>query len=340
MLLALTAPKAFALTFNFSTTGFGAVDPTPYLTAATAAGNRWSSIFDDNVTLNVQLSYGGTTSVANSVITQPQFSYSAVTSALAAHALTVDDFSAVSNLQAGSTPSFGVNRGSGANTGWRLLSSVSTIRVASGEAKALGLPIANPAALDLTISLHTTADYDFDPSNGVTAGQYDLVGVLAHELGHGMGMGSLEESISAGGQFLTDAQMLPWLADFFRYSTRSIAALPKAFDAAGDTTPKYFSVDGGVTSLGNFALGSSPTFSGFGNGQEANHWLNTFNQAKIGIMDGLTAPGQKLDISNLDIRFFDVIGFHPVPETETWAAGIALVAGGLWTARRARRTRR
>ena len=207
--------------------------------------------------------------------------------------------------------------------------------MSAGEAKALGLTIASPPPFDLTIRLNTsTSIYDFDPSNGIGSSQYDLVGALTHELGHGMGMGSLEETLSTQITPQADNALLPWVADFFRFSSSTLGFPPQRFDTAADNRPKYFSVDGGATSLGNFALGSNPSF---GNGQQANHWLNTGGQAKIGIMDGLTGLGQKLDISNLDIRFFDVIGFHPVPEAGTWAAGITLAAAALWKARRARR---
>lgn len=131
--------------------------------------------------------------------------------------------------------------------------------------------------------------------------------------------------------------MVPYLADLFRFSTRSVTASAGAFDTAADTTAKYFSVDGGTTPLANFALGSSSTVSGFGNGQQANHWLDIALQPKIGIMDGIIGTGQLLEITPVDTRFFDVIGFDAVPETGTWAAGVALVAGALWSRRRSHR---
>ncbi|KAB2662201.1 MAG: hypothetical protein DVB31_11590 [Verrucomicrobia bacterium] len=352
-LAALAASKADALTFNFSTASFAdSTTANAYKAAAQQAGAMWSSLFTDNITINVEIKYDtGTTggSIANTAASflSPIASYATVRAALVSDATTPDDLSATGHLQAGSTMVFGINRGTSGGPGWRLDTGVNsptannqTVLVPRAEAKAIGLLAANDAAPDFSIKLNSsmvdTFKYDLDRSNGIGTTQYDLVGVIAHEMGHGMGMQSLAEILSVSGAFTSEANMVPYLADLFRFSNRSVTASAGAFDTAADTTAKYFSVDGGTTPLANFALGGG-TDPAFGNGQQANHWLDIALQPKIGIMDGIIGTGQLLEITPVDTRFFDVIGFDAVPETGTWAAGIALVAGALWSRRRSHR---
>ena len=318
--MALAAPKTEALTFNFTTSGFA--NPTvagSYLAAAQQAGALWSGLFKDNITVNVTLANASLAigTVSNTTLTPLNLSYTSVRAALVADATSVDDASATSNLQSGSSAVFGINRGSSGGPGWRLdnglLSTANnqTVQVTRADAKAIGLVPANDGTTDFTVNLSTSlvngGTYDLDRSDGIGSLQYDLVGVIAHELGHGMGMQSMAEVLSATGNLISEANMIPRVADLFRFSSQSVTAAAGAFDLAANTNPKYFSLDGGATAIANFALGSSSTASGFGNGQEANHWLATTGQPKIGIMDPVIGLGQLLTITPVDTRFFDAI---------------------------------
>lgn len=341
--VAVLAPKAVAgLTFSFTPSGF--VDSTVqanYLAAAQTAGARWSSLFTDNITVNVTLKYdtsvsGGT--IANTTLTAANYAYSGVYTALGNDITTATDQKAFSYLQPGSTTGlvFGENQLAG-NTGFHLNGgNHTTVSLTSANAKALGL-IAGGASgndfnVNLSSSLITGGGFDLNPNDGISSGQYDLVGVIAHEIGHGLGMQSLTELISTSGTLLSENGRIPRLADLFRFSTRSIAYGTGVFDVAADSTAKYFSVDGGTTPLGNFALGSG---SFGGNGQQANHWLATVGQPKLGIMDSVIATGQALSFTTLDKEFFDALGYNAVPEAGTFAAGGVLLAS-LWAIRRRR----
>jgi len=58
--------------------------------------------------------------------------------------------------------------------------------VSQAEAKALGL-LGNSTSLDGSIGFATSSKFDYNNTNGVTAGLYDFFGVVAHEISEVMG---------------------------------------------------------------------------------------------------------------------------------------------------------
>jgi hypothetical protein len=333
-------PTLSALTFNF--TNGGSV-PADYMTAAVAAGNLWSGFFTDPITINVTITYGAPTStaVADSTAASGNFGYAIVRQALLSDAISADDLSSAANLQNASSADFLINRTSNGagilrmdlgNAGSSLDDNNKEVVVPRAVQKALGLDLEPLTGQDGTISLFTGRNYDTDRSNGIDVTGYDLIGVLAHELGHILGFQSAAELLSVSGAFITEASVKPRIGDLFRFSAESTGASGSftgagtgIFDISADTRPKYFSVNGGTSSVAEFARGSSSTISGFGNGQQANHWLNS--ATPIGLMDPTIGLGELLSFTSTDLRFFDVIGFNPVPEGRGWAAGCMLLLG-------------
>ncbi len=154
------------------------------------AGNRWSSIFSDNVTLNIAIDFKplgagilGETSSNYAVTT-----YAATRTALNVDKKTTDDSTAVKNLPASNTLSFLTNSSSGQvileNNG-----SANNLYLAmpTANAKALGLGTPTATAQDASMTFSSAFKFDFDPTNGILAGQYDFVGVATHEIGHSLG---------------------------------------------------------------------------------------------------------------------------------------------------------
>lgn len=329
-----------ALTFNF-TNGGGV--PTDYMAAAVAAGNLWSGYFNDPITINVQINYSSTlgSAVADSSVSSLNIAYNTVRTSLINDAVTPDDLSSSGALQTGSSAIFLINRatigGLRMDTGAAGTTADQNnveLRVPNAVQKALGLLSGSNAALDGQIDLNSGRTYDTDRSDGIAALSYDLIGVIAHELGHVLGFQSTAELLSVAGLSTPESTAKPQVADLFRFSQESVGivgtftgsgAAPGVFDIAADDRAKYFSVDGGTTSVAQFARGSSSVLSGFGNGQQANHWINS--ATPIGLMDPTIGLGELISFTSTDLRFFDVIGFNPVPETGTWAAGLTLVLG-------------
>ncbi|MFO0810014.1 MAG: NF038122 family metalloprotease [Gemmataceae bacterium] len=353
--IAVVTPAAFGqLTFNVTNQG-GA---TPQMLAGVAeAGAMWSALISDPITINVRINAAALPSgqIAGTSNFFDPYSYTSVRNALLADRRSADDITSTNNLQAGAAISMLINRT--ANNPNGVVSGTpyfdtglggagqagpennSTIRIASANAKAMGLIPGNGAGLDGTITFSTSVNFDFDRINGINSTQVDFVGVAAHEIGHLLGFISGVDNLDRNGAApgLNDNQLqFVTPLDLFRFSSRSIGAGGGlgVIDWTADNTAKYFSVDGGTTAIAPFANGAN-----FGEGHEPHHWKNGLN---IGLMDPTAAAGELLTFSNIDLRAFDVIGYNlvgvPEPSSFGFVAAASLLATTVIRARRRRRS--
>lgn len=156
---------ASALTFNFTPvagTSQAAVD------GFRAAGARWSSLFTDNVDINITINFAaldpGVLAQASSM--RQRYSYSDVYTALSNDRTSADDRTAVASLPTGSTFNMLLNRtsnspaGSGSATPYLDNNgnlNNSTINISNANAKALGLLMNSPAGM--ITNLEEVADF-------------------------------------------------------------------------------------------------------------------------------------------------------------------------------------
>jgi hypothetical protein len=326
-LLLCSAARA-ALLFNF--TPQVGMDPQA-VSAFIAAGQRWSSYFNNDMTVNVGI---GLSSISGATIAQTttanvNSTYSAVRAAMIAGASSADDLSATSHLQPGTDFSFLTddfatgnvivdNNASNDNT---------LMKLTRANAKALGLVSGSTTNIDATITFNSTltsngvlVPYDYDPSDGIAANAVDFTGVATHEIGHALGFISGVDTVdndSAPRGFPTDFDGLRIFEpiDLFRYSSQS-TAMGLLDESTVDMA--YFSLDGGATNLGLFSQGVLN-----GDGFQASHWKHLSGQ---GIMDPTFSRGQLRDIKPLDVQAFDVIGYTLVPEPASIAVmGLAMI---------------
>lgn len=170
--------------------------------------------------------------------------------------------------------------------------------------------------------------FDFDPTDGISAGAFDFVGVATHEIGHALGFISgvrkrLDiNSPPVNGPFSDHQFTYVSGLDLFRYS--ALSDLSNVIDWTADNRAKYFSLDGGTTVGPLFSNGVN-----FGDGRQASHWKDNLG---LGMMDPTAGRGELMAISANDIRALDAIGWNlrqVVPEPGTlFLFGIALVGLG------------
>lgn len=337
LLVGLSA-SASALSFNFS---FLPTSSAQDIAGFTAAGNIWSGLLSDAVTINMTV---GTDSLNPGVLaqagsTQATYSYSSFRSALAADATSATDTTAVGTLSLGSTFDMLINRtsnnpnGSGSATAYLDNdgdANNSTVRLTNANAKAVGLMGAS-AAEDAKITFGNAFTWDYDPSNGITAGAYDFIGIAVHEIGHALGFISGVDILDinsppVNGPFADNQFTFVSALDLFRYSAASTAL--GVIDWTASTTAKYFSLDNGASAIAGFSTGKN-----FGDGRQASHWKDNLG---LGVMDPTAGTGELLAISGNDLMAFDTIGWNlaPIPEPSTYALFATGLLGLGWAKRR------
>jgi hypothetical protein len=329
---ASTAPAAvtFQVTAGTGTTA-------SVLTGVEQATAIWSSVLADDLTINLTINVGGldpgVTGVTGAV--QSFQTYDAVRTAMIAHATSSDDLVARAHLPA--APAFPLlinrtlNNPNGAGSAVPYVDAPNaavpsdpanannnTIRITNANAKALGLLAHDAVARDATITFSSSIAFDYDRSDGISSNQVDFVGIAVHEIGHALGILSGVDVLdrnSTPPDFAPDSQFIfvsP--IDLFRYSSTSVAS--GAIDWTDDTRSKFFSIDGGATSLATFSTGTN-----YGDGFGASHWKDNLG---IGIMDPTFGLGEQGVVTARDLQLLDVVGYQLVPEP-----GLLGVIGGL-----------
>jgi hypothetical protein len=325
-----------------------------------AAAALWSAVLKDPITirLDVQFAALGPNILGSTGSTTNTVNYTGLKGLLAADIKSGRDASAVAALQAGPL-SFVTNEPPGAgaiDSRLRFLDNNNSfdnnnIQINTAQVKALGLnPLynagTNPGGRDGSVSFSTLFAWDFDPTDGITPGTIDFVGVAAHEIGHALGFRSgvdLADNNAlpgrAGPNGVRGLNNIAWgtVHDLQRYG--SFGGSPTLDWSIGGSS--CFSINAGQNCL---ALLSTGRFNG--DLRQASHWKDDIllNSSPLGIMDPTaTGPGGTrpfMRISGLDLIAFDVMGYDlsgSVPEPSSWAmliSGFGIVGA---TMRRRRR---
>lgn len=312
--------------------------------AITAAMSSWSSTFHDPVTISLSIEFDSETtdfpslpaSVLGATINSFEaHTYSDVKMAMSGDVTSAADLDSMSLLQDGTyleamtnvsgttTPvRIGSSIGSGGESTWN-----SVLKVTRANSKALGLSVTDDGAPDIRIVINDdfVPLFDFDRSDGITAGMLDFQTIIAHEIGHGMGFISGVDSVDfegpmggGSGEDLSDEAIFGPL-DLFRTNidTRAMTGLPG--DGGGFVLDWRYGPEPGPSSLPFFSLDGelidpldkTPFSTGafHGDGEQASHWSDMF---PIGLMTPDLDAGITLDLSPTDIAAFDVIGWDTI----------------------------
>ena len=161
-----------------------------------------------------------------------------------------------------------------------------------------------------------------DPNAEVASNKFDFLSVALHEIGHALGVvsgvdafNSLKIQAEANSTTLSETDIaLVTSMDLLRFSEESKQNGVFDWSSSANT---FLSVDGGQTKLADFADGIS---------YQTSHWSENgdINGNPLGIMHPVLSKGEKLDITNLDLRLLDVLGYTKAEEEVTsWLQGSA-----------------
>ncbi|NEO68970.1 NF038122 family metalloprotease [Moorena sp. SIO3H5] len=185
------------------------------------------------------------------------------------------------------------------------------IALTNANAKAINYH-SNNSLLDGYIVMNDTFNWSYDyqrnaptPSNAV-----DFLSVGMHEIGHILGFVSAVDSTKladhdASEEINLNRLMRTTALDMYR-RTHSTPYYNNKIDLTYGANA-YFSIDGGKTALAYFSEGKDLNLGDGGDGYQASHWDGLGDD--LGIMKPALGWGERADISPLDLRAFDVIGF-------------------------------
>jgi hypothetical protein len=329
--------SARALTFNFIP------DPgtPPHVVAAfAAAGDLWSAIFSDDVTVNIRIAYvdfsddptlpdnalGGAgfdtdddgLIDAFTYLAGPSSGgaagagYLAIVVALTQDATSPADTSKLAMLQPGPDYVRVVNltsnnpNGSGSDVPYLDDANYNDgVWATRANLKALGLVDPNDPALDGFIRFNSlVSNWDFQRADGIGATSRDFVATAAHEIAHVLGFKSEIDIVE--NLVLSDDWLAASMMDLFRFADDFGPNVP---DITIDAAPEYFPLSLGQRA----ALCNSLTIPG---GCQASHWADNIG---LGLMDPTSDIGRVNPITSNDIELLDVIGWtlRPAPRPPT-----------------------
>jgi hypothetical protein len=311
------------------------------------AAKYWESVFTNDATVRINVGYGdlGPGILGSTGSTLYQFldiaDYQTLLGATGTSALDAIAVSNLSPLSATGSVDVLVPGYLSGTSGIDVSAAPRTAPDGEAISNTMAISTANLKALvgdfgyagpDAEIQFSNQFAFDFNARDGIAAGSYDFVGVAVHEIGHALGfISGVDDFDYSNGYAGSDVDDYWWgySLDMFRYSE------PGQLDWTVGTE-SYFSIDGGVTNLGNFSTGSQN-----GDGWQASHWKEPDVACTnfLGVMNPYICGGVEDSVKALDLALFDAIGWNVnfdvlqnsgyefsssqmqglVPEPSTWA---------------------
>jgi hypothetical protein len=170
----------------------------------------------------------------------------------------------------------------------------------------------DPGGVDAEITFSTgfLPQFDFDPTDGITAGRIDFFAVVVHEIGHALGFTSAVDVFDYYVNLGSPISYGPTAFDLFR--------LVPGQGASNFTGAARIQTHGGEVAAQTFYDGVTERrlSTGFYNGdnRQASHWrADEFSGVTIGIMDPTISSGAMGKLTNSDLRVLGLVGWDIVP---------------------------
>jgi hypothetical protein len=288
------------------------------------AGLIWKTYLSDSVTVNIVIAStnglegdatGGAIPIFKTQLYGVYQAYAAadITPSTTGSQPSVDT-QAHASLQTGNTTALLLNG--------QVISGNTDIMLTSAQAKALGMSkalllsngnywsrdLVNANATDgyILVNQNYTWSYDFLRQQTAATETLDFLSMAMHEIGHILGFVSgIESTINLQTLYSGNTEVDNFtILDLFRHSSQSVAVQNPNGQVSDISTggDSYFSINGGLTNLGNFSTGQDG-----GDGYQASHWKRL--KDALGIMDPTLAYQERMNFSYLDLQAFDVLGW-------------------------------
>ncbi len=321
--LSVVTSSVHALTINLNAGATLTANPAA-LAAFNRAANQWSSQIADPITVTIDANLAslgaGVIGQASSVILQAN--YNNVRNSMVADSAGEADDGIVAALP--TAAQFSAFLPTGFSLGGNLSASKANL-------KALGFAglDAGFGTTDATITFSSNFSFDFDSSNGVSAGLVDFETAAAHEIGHALGFISIVDVIDAAVSNGQTFVVAPRTLDLFRFGAGVNPSNPANFTTtARNFVPGNAAILDDLSSELAFSTGASN-----GDGRQASHWKdNSLTGTLVGVMDPTLATGAFVPVGANDLRALDLIGYDitvvPVPATlYLFASGLMGLVG-------------
>jgi len=322
----LVATQAQAATINLIDTS-GSVAGTQAEAAFGVAASYWGAMLTNDVGVNINVSLadlganivGGASSTKGIATTRSVYERLAANSSSALDAVAIANLSPLSAAGGVSmiTPAW---RNPDLRTGvdWNTKHydtddslNNTTLEINTSLQRALGYEVSS-SAIDGRINFSDSFDFDYDPTDGITAGSVDFIGAAIHEIGHILGFISGADTYDDRDHFQTTLNKWEILTplDLFRYSPDATNLVP-GDGLVLDVSPgsaSFFSIDGKTV----FHGGYFSTGVNFGDGRQASHWKDTggCGNVQIGLMDPTMCRDRVSVVESIDLAAFDAIGWN------------------------------
>ena len=188
------------------------------------------------------------------------------------------------------------------------------LRMTRANMKALGL-LASDTATDATITLSSTFSFDFDNSDGVSAGAWDFETIAAHEIGHALGFQSAVDELNTGNTVFAR----PMTLDLFRFEdggANDPGTLAEFTIMPRNLVPGATAITDDLTNEWRMSTGTTGAGYPGADGRQASHWkADELTGELIGVLDPTIPSARIYAISAADLRALDLIGYEiAIPE--------------------------